>query len=177
MKRLSAEEIRHEFTEKSKSSLQEERKVLSELSLALHALKQQGIDVEFEPSSGVGSDSLKGPDNGGRTASFSGILRIGNSKFVLTHIIKKEGSVDSKVVKKDVSDLHISYYNSKLGPLDNRVHVFSLDKDPEAMISFQKLIISISAEEQAIQDSDVAHAFSYDSATPRLIRKKAISAL
>ena len=146
---LSAAQIRKEF-ESASAVIESSAPEVRNLSVALGALRDAGIDVEYEVSGWPGVDSALGVSNS--IISLTGILRVGHNQHVLT------------LVTRD-TDQHecwaLSYHNVRIGGVkEEEPDVFDTT-ERECYADLQKRIIELAIENKFIADNDVARAFSH----------------
>lgn len=149
---MSPDNIREEFASAVAGVGDDvETEVVQNLSRALAALQQAGIDLTFDISGWCGSDSFKSINGG--NATFSGLLSLGNNTHVLSLLTKGDG----------VKVLALAYYNSRLGQIDTRTWMYDIT-DKDCYVDLQKRIIELAARNQYLSDNDVAGAFRSEGA-------------
>ncbi len=147
---LSAAQIRDAFgggvSELEQLGLRDE---IRNLSRAIGALRDGGLDVEFEISGWPGSASFLGENE--CNADINGTLRIGNNRHVLSLLTNDDAS------RKFWA---LSFYNASFGSVEDRKEEFSL-YDRDCYQKLQQRIINLAVENKFIEENDVACAFNH----------------
>lgn len=121
---------------------------IRQLSQAIGALRDAGLDVEFEASGWPGSSSFLGADE--CNSDINGILRIGNNRHILSLLTRDDDS------RKYWA---LSFYNAVLGPVEDRKDTFDLS-ERNCYEQLQQRIINLAVENRFIEENDIAGAFT-----------------
>ncbi len=190
MKILDPKDISRKFNEESahfKKRMQAYKvePVLQDLSRAIAALKEGGIDVSLRliefPSELAFSLFRPGTD---LVVPFTGVLRIGNHEKAFGLCVEEAGSECLKIgISKfdighnqgyentlDASGSNLQPFGNNYVPVkDLKIKgkiapevpslIFNLRDNPSALAKFQQCIIEMAARSQFIQENDIANAF------------------
>lgn len=148
---LSADDLRLAFQKATNACDNEtNNQVIGNLSRALSALQNAGIDIVFEVTGWCGTDCYKA---GGNQAVFGGVLRFGHNEHVLSLIENKSG--------KRV--LSLTYWNKGLGDIQTKVLEYDIS-NPQCYALLQKQIIQMASRTAYVAKHDANNAFSYERA-------------
>lgn len=180
MKKLTISSIQQEFNARKQNFSEWGAQagfsqMLQGISTALSDLRAAGLDVSLEIFGDASEQAFAMRESGSVIIPISGVLRINNIHRLLAITVKEEGK---PCLKLSLSDFDIRYQGvqgaTENGKMRNTVRHKSFDfkSDPDALIKFQREIITYCARNAVIADNDIGGAFDTGRHTKKPVLKR-----